>query len=377
MDTGDLNKVFEKNGNFISHREPFQNRLITSMSINSSALIRFRVYDECLSFFQRQFTKEDILNELRKTESIEKKTSRDGKPRLGIEVNNRQFYKDLKTIEEVWDIQIDRIRLANNKRIYRYKRVDFSIFANLPANNNLLKLRDTLFVLQQFKGLPQFEFLNKFFDEIDGEERNKPDQKIIVQFDENKYLTGLEHFPRLLNAIQLKLVLRISYNASFKNTKSIVVSPYFLKEYNNRWFLLCGDIRYKNISNIALDRIEQLESAEEEEYVESEVDFVDDYFADAIGITIPKIPKLLHVVLKFSEDRFPFVASKPLHGSQKVDKENRLIKIEVIHNNELESLILYYGSDVEVLEPESLRNIIKAKILNMNCIYGKEEIRLL
>ena len=339
------------------------------MSINSSALIRFQKYDECLSFFQREYTREDILNELRKMESLAKKTSRDGVPRLGIEVNDRQFYKDLKTIEKVWDIEIDRIKMPNGKKIYRYNRDDFSIFANLPVKNNLLKLRDALFVLQQFKGLPQFEFLKELFEQNE-EAGSKPPQRTIVQFDENPHLVGLNYFPKLLNAIQLKRVLRISYNASFKSTKSIVVSPYFLKEYNNRWFLLCGDIRYKNVTNIALDRIEQIEYAGEVEYAESEVDFVNDYFEDAIGITIPKNPKLLNVVLRFSEERFAYVESKPLHGSQKSDKEERIVKIKVIQNNELVSLILHYGSDVEVLEPESLKINIKDKITEMYNSYN-------
>ena len=340
------------------------------MSVNSSALVRFQKYDECLSFFQREYTREDILNELRKMESLEKKTSKDGVPRLGIEVNDRQFYKDLKTIEEVWDIKIDRIKMPNGKKIYRYNRDDFSIFANLPVKNNLLKLRDALFVLQQFKGLPQFEFLNELFEQNEAE-GSKPPQRTIVQFDENPDLVGLKYFPKLLNAIQLKRVLRISYNASYKGKKSIVVSPYFLKEYNNRWFLLCSDIRYENISNIALDRIEQIDYAGEVEYAESKVDFVNDYFEDVIGITIPKNPKLLNVVLKFSEERFAYVESKPLHGSQKSDKEDRIVKINVIQNNELVSLILSYGGDVEVLEPESLRDEIKKKITSMFNTYNQ------
>ncbi|MEI7424231.1 MAG: WYL domain-containing protein [Prolixibacteraceae bacterium] len=339
------------------------------MSINSSALVRFQKYDECLSFFQREYTKEDILNELRKMESLERKTSRNGQSRLGIEINDRQFYKDLKTIEEVWDIKIDRIKSSKGKKIYRYRRDNFSIFANLPVKNNLLKLRDTLFILQQFKGLPQFSFLKEFFDQYD-EDRSNTEQKIIVQFDENPDLVGLEYFPKLLNAIQLKRVLRITHNASYKDVRTIVLSPYFLKEYNNRWFLLCSDIRYKNISSIALDRIEQLEYAEEEEYVETEVVFVNDYFEDVIGVTVYNKEVPINVVLKFSEERFPYVASKPLHGSQKIEEENRIVKIKVILNNELVSLILSYGNDVEVLEPESLRKEIKEKIMNMHAKYG-------
>ena len=41
-----------------------------------------------------------------------------------------------------------------------------------------------------------------------------------------------------------------------------------------------------------------------------------------------------------------------------VDVENRVIEISVIPNRELESLILSYGKDVQVLEPESFRHQI-------------------
>ena len=48
-----------------------------------------------------------------------------------------------------------------------------------------------------------------------------------------------------------------------------------------------------------------------------------------------------------------------------IDKDNCIISIDVIPNNELISLILSFGSDVEVLEPISLREEI-AKIVKEN-----------
>ena len=41
-----------------------------------------------------------------------------------------------------------------------------------------------------------------------------------------------------------------------------------------------------------------------------------------------------------------------------IDKDNRIISVDVIPNKELESLILSFGNDVEILEPEHLRNKI-------------------
>lgn len=63
------------------------------------------------------------------------------------------------------------------------------------------------------------------------------------------------------------------------------------------------------------------------------------------------------VVLEFSDKSAPYVQTKPLHPTQKTEEtDGRLIvKIEVIPNYELESLILSFGENVKVLGPEKLR----------------------
>jgi len=313
---------------------------------------------------------EDILNELRKAENRDGKTSRGGRERIGIEINNRQFYKDLRTIEEVWGIEIERKVSAGRKKIYRYKHPSFSVFAGLPKDNHLIKLRDTLFVLQQFRGLPHFEFLNDLFGEIEGSDGMELSRRIIVDFDGNPELKGLGHFSMLLSAIQLRKALKIKYRAGYRNSRSLILSPYFLKEYNNRWFLMGSEKGFRSISCIALDRIERLTYAGNEKFMETEIDFEKEYFEDVIGTTVPKNRNVVKVVLKFGKERFDYVASKPLHGSQKSDRKKRIVTIEVIPNRELESLILHYGNDVEVLEPQDLRESIIKKIRSMVKTYN-------
>ena len=74
--------------------------------------------------------------------------------------------------------------------------------------------------------------------------------------------------------------------------------------------------------------------------------------------------------LKFSENRFQYVLTKPLHPSQTIiSEDDRIIEISVIPNKELEALILQFGSDVEVLAPDGLRNQIKEKIEKIKAIY--------
>lgn len=67
--------------------------------------------------------------------------------------------------------------------------------------------------------------------------------------------------------------------------------------------------------------------------------------------------------MQFSKNRYPYVESKPLHETMRiVDRENCIVAIDVIPNRELEALILSYGDDVEVLEPEDFRKQIANKI---------------
>ena len=144
------------------------------------------------------------------------------------------------------------------------------------------------------------------------------------------------------------------------------LSPYHIKQYNNRWFLLAGN-ENGCIVNVALDRIVAIEPSIAK-YQPTDIDF-EEYFDDVIGVTIPDVPAE-HVLLKFSPSRFPYVHSKPLHHSQKVkDKESGIIEITVKPNRELMALLLEFGDDVEVLQPEHLRQEVQEKIQRMQQLY--------
>jgi predicted DNA-binding transcriptional regulator YafY len=66
------------------------------------------------------------------------------------------------------------------------------------------------------------------------------------------------------------------------------------------------------------------------------------------------------------------VLTKPLHGSQKLDKTDEddcTIIIEVIPNNEMYQLFLSYGADLYVVSPPEVRDEMVVRIRNMNNNY--------
>ena len=93
-----------------------------------------------------------------------------------------------------------------------------------------------------------------------------------------------------------------------------------------------------------------------------EIDF-NEYFEDVIGVTVKG--EVQKVVLKVSKDLWPYINSKPLHGTQKVkliETNFVIISVELKLNYELQSLLLSHGEKIEVLEPEILKNEILERV---------------
>ena len=90
-----------------------------------------------------------------------------------------------------------------------------------------------------------------------------------------------------------------------------------------------------------------------------------DYFDEMIGVSKDSNAEPTLVKLWVSPVSWPYVRTKPLHGTQKKvseDATGAVITIEVYLNYELEQLILSFGENMEVLEPEWFREKIKMRI---------------
>ena len=151
----------------------------------------------------------------------------------------------------------------------------------------------------------------------------------------------------------------------------LVLHPYYLKQYNNRWFLFGLNDKYKSISNMALDRIVSFETITLKYIKNKSINF-NEYFEDIIGVTMPDKGKLVKIELLFTNEEAPYVLTKPIHGSQKKKKhdENGLIvSIEVIPNIEFEKLILSFGDKVKVVSPKKISDLFKSKYISASKLY--------
>jgi predicted DNA-binding transcriptional regulator YafY len=246
---------------------------------------------------------------------------------------------------------------------YFYTDPDFSI-TNCPLNKaDADKLVDVLEVLKQFKDLPQFADLEEIILKLDHKSGLKgKSKKTVIEFEKTE-LKGLGHLNRIANAIRQNKNLNIKYQPYHKAETTFDISPQLLKEYNGRWFCFVLGLD-KELFTIALDRIIAIENSKSS-YSELAANELQITFKNIVGVTFPKNEKPVTVEFKANIKRSPYLETKPIHTSQTVFKRTKqyvVFRLHVIPNLELESIILSYGKDLEVLKPIDLREKIKAQL---------------
>lgn len=341
------------------------------MPVNKHALIRYRTLDKCFSNFARRFYIEDLIQAC--NDALYQHTGNDKySDPLNPGISRRQVLVDIDFMESEagWGALIDRVK--DGRRVYyRYEDPEYTINNQPITDEEIAKLRETMLMLNRFKGLPQFEWMESLLTNLEDKFHLQGATDSVISMDGNAYASGIEHLSPLFNAILNKTPLLIDYETFDGTSYHWEIHPYHIKQYNNRWFLIgLNNDEYQNITNLALDRIVRFEQATTPFIENTSIEDFDDYFYDIVGVSFPLEGKVEKVLLQFSTHRFPYVVSKPIHGSQKtISPKEGLISLDVIPNRELESIILSFGDDVEVLAPASLRDAIALRIRNSNKKY--------
>jgi predicted DNA-binding transcriptional regulator YafY len=327
------------------------------MATNKHATIRYHTLDQCFSNPGRNYFMDDLIEAC--NNALNDFTGSE------IGIKRRQIFDDITFMEseQGWSIPLERFK--EGKRVYyRYSDSSFSIRNQAINETEANQLRETLSIFTRFKGMPQFEWMEEIMVRIESSFNLKGENSSFVSFEQNPYLKGLNHFSELFNAIQYKRVLSIIYQ-SFKHTfpLTFTIHPYYLKQYNNRWFLFGLNEEYNCVYNLPLDRITSFAPVDKSYIENAFVDF-EEYFDDIVGVTVNVDQEPIKILLQVNKNRWPYIETKPLHGSQKVksrDEEYTTIELSLQLNNELISLLFSYGEDIKVLAPEELINILKNK----------------
>lgn len=141
-------------------------------------------------------------------------------------------------------------------------------------------------------------------------ERKREGKRIYYRYQDPNFSIKMQPLTKREAEIVLKVKYR-SYN-EHSQEQNIIFHPYYVRQYNNRWFVFGLREDKNRISNLALDRIIDFEKLEDVPYHRNrEIDF-EHYFDDIVGVTHPNGVEKEHIVLKATKNRFPHIVSKPI-----------------------------------------------------------------
>lgn len=336
------------------------------MPSNKNAFSRYLILDDLLSDRLHNYT----IEEMRKI--VEERLAD-----VGLEgVGRRCIEKDIVDLQFAPVFaEIERYKSETGKRCVRYADPTFSIFNKKLSNEERNLLCEVLGTIGQFDGLDNFEWLEKFKAKLGVKEHEK-----IIYFSNNPYLKNSNLLGTLFTYIANKVVVRLDYrtfDSDYK--KEVVIHPYFLKQYNNRWYVICSADSDGKILTFALDRIIEVTPLPDKVYRPSSEDLTERY-EDIIGITYHEDEPVEEIIFWASDNVTGYIDTKPIHGTQADFKGERdtalrtqystlkggkFYRIRCISNYELIRELCSYGPDVIVLSPEHIQKAVHDRIQAM------------
>lgn len=351
------------------------------MSTNKNAILRYKTIDSLLS--SEQWC---TVDELRK--ECERVLSEDrGR---AVTVSRPTIYNDLDTLRrDFLDKGVDIERKAGKPVRYRYARNGRNINGNIISNQSYSDLTNAIEYLESISGLVNVDsVLKRIRQTMEGVGQNV--QKCI-SFQSNPNLRNLNFVWTLYKHIREGNPLKLRYHGGYSVMKEMEFQPWYLKQYENRWYLMgyayritdvWGDRTDVGLRNLAVDRIEVTEQSRPSVDVSRKrrrevklnepgsdwyVDF-EELFKDMIGVTVKEGENPVEVTIRadMHDEQAVYdwnrVATKPFLPSQIAIEgaDESFIKVLIRPNNEFFDRMMGYPH-LEITAPESVREEMRRR----------------
>ena len=324
---------------------------------------RHFIIDHCLRDTLREYTLEDMLE-----------TVNTALGELGIRpISERQLYNDIAFIqsEDGYGAEIETqrvVRLDEKGRnrsyvIYRYRDPNYSIHNIHIPELQLRFFNAVINSMIDFSNVPMQQWLSDHYTKLRSIFDGMPVDTCLMM-DDNPFLGGKKakdfviNFEKVFSAILNKQALDILVDTSAYGVIKGCLHPFFLKQFNRRWYVLgIMSHRPNKIFTFPIDLLQKV-SFSKERYMNYPFN-PEEYFEDLIGVHDPGTPPV-DVHLRFYGSLAKQLEFNPLHGSQRshwetINGESVLdVHLFVKQNLELENLLMGFVGMMEVLGPNDL-----------------------
>lgn len=354
------------------------------MPANKNAMTRYKILDDLLSNRYHDYSLDDLTSEVgRRLSDIYGKRISVVRRTIEKDINYLEYEGPfLAEIERRWVPCVSpETGNTTTKKCLRYADPSFSIFKKELSTDEKYLLKEAFTLLGQFEGLPNLDALEKLRLSLN---MGKNNGQQIISFTKNP-LEKSNLLGELFTAISQKQVVELAYHtfAQPDDKHQVIVHPYLLKEYNRRWFLIAAADSDHKILNFGLDRIDKVTPLGGYRYVEPQED-LKERFEDIIGVTLFDDSPVHEVYFWVSDRSKDYVATKPLHESQRTLKGQKaqelrtqypmleggqFFRIDCKRNYELIRELTSFGSDLVVLLPTEIQEEIMNYVDNMQQVY--------
>lgn len=338
------------------------------MPTNKHAIIRYRTIDRCLRERDGQWNWQSLAEECAK--EIQIATSQ------GVSLSERTIKGDLADMRnnEILGYYAP-IEYDRKEKSYYYTDAQYAI-SETPINKaDKSSLQEAIDILKQFGGLSEVLGIQSIITKL----QHSIDYRVgktssSIHFDHPLDAPGQEWLYTLYKFISDEIAVKLLYHAFGRTKKSYIISPYLLKEYNKRWYLIAYHHDTQSIRTFALDRIEDV-SDSLSEFVRAENFNGNLYFNDVVGVTVDAAKKKEIIQFKAFGVQVNYFKTRPLHKSQVIIKEEKdwtLFQIELIVNYEIVSELFSYRNNVQVVSPPELVDQVRQEIESMYKRYTQD-----
>ena len=276
-----------------------------------------------------------------------------------FEISERMIQKDLDLIRN--GLKLDLSRSMEGywfKDLPRLPAVGFtfseaiSLLLAVEAAGRIsgVEVADLEAAIARIRGL----FPAEFATHLRGVSKPAPLSKPVSGSRRAQMLTLLQR--ALLHRCKLRIRYRTSSRGGAESLR--VVRPYHLLAYVRSWHLIAYCERRKKVLTFKVDRIRKAEVLSERYAIPSDFD-LEDYLGLGWGLMNGQGGEPEEVELLFEPEAGRWVSEEQWHKSQHTETlASGLVRFR-LHlpiTPDFVSWILYYGSRVEVLKPQSLRD---------------------
>ena len=184
-----------------------------------------------------------------------------------------------------------------------------------------------------------------------------------------KFLTPIIEAMRDMTAINMKY-----QGFTRQKPATFSVEPYCLKVFKQRWYMLAYSPGLDKTMIYSLDRVHAIEPTKQKYKLPKGFN-AEEYFKNTYGVTgMDEEPEVIKICIDAMQANY--LRTLPLHSSQEEIERNddySIFRFHMVPSYEFMQELRKYGSDVEVISPESVRAEFREDTESLYRIYKQME----